>query len=57
VVVLTTSNDEEDVLRTYELGANSFITRPVTFVGLVEALRAWRRHWFQLVELPNGAPI
>jgi CheY-like chemotaxis protein len=54
VVVLTTSKDEEDVLRTYDLGASSFITKPVTFAGLVEALRTWTRYWFELVELPVG---
>ena len=54
VVVLTTSNDEQDVFRSYDLGVNSFITKPVTFVGLVEAMRAWARYWFELAELPNG---
>ena len=56
VVVLTTSNDEQDVLRTYDLGVNSFITKPVTFAGLVEAMSTWSRYWFELVELPqNGS--
>jgi CheY-like chemotaxis protein len=55
VVVLTTSKDEEDVLRTYNLGVNSFITKPVTFAGLVEVMRAWTKYWFEIVELPNGA--
>ena len=55
VVVLTTSKDEQDVLKTYELGVNSFITKPVTFAGLVEAMRTWTRYWFEMVELPNGA--
>lgn len=54
VVVLTTSKDEEDVLRTYDLGASSFVTKPVTFAGLVEAMRTWTRYWFELVDLPNG---
>jgi CheY-like chemotaxis protein len=53
VVVLTTSNDEQDVLRSYDLGVNSFITKPVTFAGLVEAMTAWSRYWFELVELPS----
>ena len=43
MVVLTTSKDEEDVLRTYDLGVSSFITKPVTFAGLVEVMRAWSR--------------
>jgi CheY-like chemotaxis protein len=51
VVVLTTSKDEEDIFRTYDLGVNSFITKPVTFAGLVEAMRLWQRYWFELVEL------
>lgn len=54
VVVLTTSKDEEDVFRTYDLGVNSFITKPVTFAGLVDVMRTWTRYWFELVELPNG---
>ena len=54
VVVLTTSNDEQDVFRTYDLGVSGFITKPVTFGGLVEALRVWTRYWFEIVELPDG---
>jgi CheY-like chemotaxis protein len=54
VVVLTTSKDEEDVFRTYDLGVSSFITKPVTFAGLVDVMRTWTRYWFELVELPNG---
>jgi CheY-like chemotaxis protein len=55
VVVLTTSKAEEDIYRTYDLGVNSFITKPVTFDGLVEVMRALGRYWFEIVELPNGA--
>ncbi len=54
VVVLTTSKDEEDVLRTYDLGVSSFITKPVTFGGLVDVMRAWSQYWFEIVELPDG---
>jgi CheY-like chemotaxis protein len=54
VVVLTTSNDEADVLRSYNLGVNSFITKPVTFEGLVEVMRTWSRYWLEIVELPDG---
>ena len=53
VVVLTTSKAEEDIVRSYELGVNSFIIKPVTFNGLVEALRVLGRYWFQLVQLPE----
>ena len=54
VVVLTTSKDEQDVLKTYDLGVSSFITKPVTFGGLVEVMRTWTQYWFEIVELPNG---
>ena len=52
-MVLTTSRDEEDVLRTYDLGVNSFITKPVTFAGLVDVMHTWTRYWFEIVELPD----
>jgi CheY-like chemotaxis protein len=52
IVVLTTSKAEEDVLRTYELGVNSFIKKPVTFQGLVEAVGVLGRYWFEIVEMP-----
>jgi CheY-like chemotaxis protein len=52
IVVLTTSKAEEDILRTYNLGVNSFITKPVTFEGLVEVVKTLSRYWFQIVELP-----
>ncbi len=53
VVVLTTSKAEKDIVRTYELGVNSFITKPVTFDGLVEVVRGFSRYWFEIVELPG----
>ncbi len=53
VVVLTTSKDEEDIFRTYDLGVSSFITKPVTFAGLVEVMKTWQRYWFELVELAD----
>ncbi len=52
VVVLTTSKTEEDILRTYDLGVSSFITKPVTFHGLVEVVRALNSYWIEIVELP-----
>jgi CheY-like chemotaxis protein len=55
VVVLTTSQDEEDVLRSYNLGANSYITKPVTFEGLVEVVKSLGKYWFEIVELPLEA--
>ena len=55
VVILTTSKTDEDVLRSYDLGANSFITKPVTFDRLVEIVRSLGNYWFRIVELPVGA--
>lgn len=52
VVVLTTSKAEEDILRTYHLGVNSFVTKPVTFDALVKVMRDIGNYWFQIVELP-----
>ena len=53
VVVLTTSQAEEDVFRTYNIGMNSFITRPVAFDSLVAIIRELGRYWFEIVELPD----
>ena len=53
VVVLTTSKAEEDILRTYDLGVSSFITKPVTFQGLVDVVRALNSYWIEIVELPT----
>ena len=52
VVVLTTSKAEEDILRTYDLGVNSYVTKPVTFKSLVELIKVLGRYWFEVVELP-----
>lgn len=54
VVVFTTSKAEEDVYRTYNLGVNSFVTKPVTFDSLVNIVQEIGRYWFEIVELPNG---
>lgn len=52
IVVLTTSRQEEDIATSYQLGANSFIAKPVSFSGLVEALKVTGRYWFEIVERP-----
>lgn len=53
VVVLTTSKAEEDVYRTYNLGVNSFITKPVKFEALVNLTKDLGKYWFEIVELPK----
>ena len=52
VVVLTTSKDDEDVYRSYDLGVNSYVVKPVTFEALVDTLQTLEKYWFQIVELP-----
>ena len=52
VVVLTTSKAETDISRIYELGANSFITKPVSFDALIKVMSDLVHYWFELVELP-----
>ena len=53
VVVLTTSEAKEDITQCYELGASSYIKKPVSFDGLVKALKALKQYWFEIVELPG----
>jgi CheY-like chemotaxis protein len=55
VVVLSTSRLDEDIVRSYQLGVNSFITKPVTFSGLVDAMNVLGRYWLEIVELPPTA--
>ncbi len=52
VVVLTTSTAEADIDRIYDLGANSFISKPVAFDNLVNVMRALGHYWWEIVELP-----
>lgn len=53
VIILTTSDVDEDILRSYNLGAASFITKPVTFEGLVKVMLALKMYWFEIVALPG----
>ena len=55
IVVLSTSSRDEDIARSYQMGVNSFITKPVTFTGLVEAMHVLGRYWLEIVELPPTA--
>lgn len=52
VVVMTTSKAEEDILSSYDLGASSYVTKPVTFERLVELMKVMGRYWIEFVELP-----
>lgn len=56
VVILTTSREEADIFRSYDLGANSFICKPVTFEGLVEVMAALGKYWIDIVYLPAETP-
>lgn len=53
VVVLTTSKAEEDIFRTYDLGAASYITKPVTFAALADIVKTMGKYWLEIVELPH----
>lgn len=53
VVILTTSKAEEDLVRGYDLGAASYIRKPVNFEDLVELMKTMGRYWIELVELPS----
>jgi CheY-like chemotaxis protein len=52
VVVMTTSSAHEDVAHSYDSGASSFISKPVTFEGLIEVMKGLGRYWFEIVDLP-----
>lgn len=54
VVILTTSNDERDVKACYELGANTYIQKPVDFDGLIAAIKQLKEYWFEIALLPKG---
>ena len=52
VVVLTTSRADQDIVQSYDLGVNAFVTKPVTFVELANVIRVLGNFWFQIVKLP-----
>jgi two-component system response regulator len=55
IVVLTTSNEERDIVETYDLGANSFVRKPVVFSDFLEAVRVLGRYWL-LINQPVAPP-
>ena len=54
VVVLTSSKDDEDIYRSYDLGVSSYVVKPVTFEALADTLQMLEKYWFQIVEVPTG---
>lgn len=52
VVILTTSKAEADIMRTYDLSAASYITKPVTFTSLLDIVKTLGKYWLEIVELP-----
>ncbi|MHA2425857.1 MAG: response regulator [Candidatus Thorarchaeota archaeon] len=57
VVILTASSAEEDILQTYELNGNCFITKPVDFSKFVEIVQAIENFWFSIVKLPGSSRV
>ena len=53
VIIMTTSKAEEDILRTYNLSAASYITKPMTFDALVDVVKTIGKYWLEIVELPD----
>jgi CheY-like chemotaxis protein len=56
VIALTTSDEEEDVLRSYALGCKSFIKKPVEIDAFIKTIRELQHYWFELVTLPVDSP-
>ncbi len=53
VIALTTSDAPEDISLMYELGVNSYITKPVSFKGMIKAMNGLKQFWFEIVSLPK----
>lgn len=54
VIIMTTSKAEQDIVRAYDLSAASYITKPVTFEGLVDVIRTLGKYWLEIVELADN---
>ena len=54
VIILTTSEAEQEIVRSYDLGANAYVTKPVTFEGFVRAMQGLQQFWFEIVQLPQA---
>jgi two-component system response regulator len=55
VIILTTSADERDIQSCYQMGANTYVQKPVTFDGLIEATKRLKSYWFEIALLPKEA--
>jgi two-component system, response regulator len=53
VIILTTSADERDIQACYQTGANTYVQKPVSFDGLIEAIRRLKAYWFEIALLPK----
>lgn len=53
IIVMTTSRSDEDILRSYDYGVAGYITKPVSFEGLVQVMKVVGRYWFEIVRLPK----
>jgi two-component system response regulator len=55
VIILTTSADERDIQACYQAGANTYVQKPVSFEGLIEAIKRLKAYWFEIALLPKEA--
>lgn len=55
VVILTTSDDEQDIMKSYDNYANCYITKPVDFEQFINVIKDLQNFWISIVKLPNGA--
>jgi CheY-like chemotaxis protein len=53
IVVMTSSKEDPDINRAYDLGVNTYLVKPVNFEGLVEMMRALHLYWLMLAEKPS----
>ena len=53
IIVLTTSKSDEDILRSYNMGVCGYVTKPVSFSGLIEVMKTIGKYWFEIVSLPE----
>ena len=54
VIIMTTSKAEQDIVRSYDLSAASYITKPVTFEALVDVIKTLGKYWLEIVELADN---